>query len=159
MITVTIIKLDNCNGNQTMKTNHTHGGKRTGAGRKSSGKETAVIRVDAELLPMIEQLKQGLITVTDNQAEIDKLKEVNALRVKELDSARLELMKAKTELNSVRTLKAENSALKAQLNKQKTVFCQCLTAKGMQCTKTASHEVKRHGFILWVCEQHYKALS
>lgn len=38
---------------------NSHGGKRPNAGRKPTGKETVVIRVDKALLPEIERLKHG----------------------------------------------------------------------------------------------------
>lgn len=133
----------------------TRGGKREGAGRKPTGKQTVVVRVDAELLPLIEQLKQGLKPVTDNQAEIDKLLEVNALRVLERDTARAELYKLKNQLTRMEDLKAENKELKANLAKGRQYVCQCLTAKGDKCGKTAIHENKLNGFVVWTCERHY----
>jgi hypothetical protein len=134
-----------------------HGGKRTGAGRKSSGKQTAVIRIDAELLPAIEQLKQGLNVVTDNQAEIERLLQHNEKLVYARDSAQQEAHKLKTELASLALLKAENEALKAKLGKSQLHTCQCLTAKGDQCGKNATHENKIHGFVVWTCDRHYKS--
>lgn len=146
--------------------NKTRGGKRENAGRKSSGKQTVVVRVDAELLPIIEQIKQnGFDSCNSNQDAIERLKsentkllEVNTLREQERDSARLQLKQLQAEQPNMIELKAENHALREQLKRSK-IFCQCLTAKGMQCTKKPSHEIKQGGFILWVCEQHYKALS
>lgn len=135
----------------------TRGGKRDGAGRKPTGKQTVVIRVDAELLPLIEQLKQGLNTVTDNQAEIDKLLAVNALRVSERDTARAELYNLTGKLSRLDDLRAENKELKAKLAKDKQRVCQCLTVKGDMCSKAATHENKVSGFIVWTCERHYNA--
>jgi len=111
MIIVTQIKVIKMSGlNQVDWAGHptTHGGKRTGAGRKSNGKKTAVIRVDAELLPVIEQLKQGLISVTGNQAEIDSLLQVNEKLVFERDSALIERNQAKAEAAHFRAIAAEN---------------------------------------------------
>lgn len=150
-----------------MQNDNKRGGKRENAGRKSSGKQTVVIRVDAELLPIIEQIKQhGFDSCNSNQDAIEQLKsenvkllEVNTLRVQERDTARIQLSKAKSEISALLHHQKENKALKEQLAKQKTVFCQCLTAKGVQCTRTANHEIKQHSFILWVCEQHYRALT
>lgn len=134
----------------------TRGGKRDGAGRKPSGKQTVVVRVDAELLPLIEQLKQGLNPVTDKQAELDKLLEVNALRVSERDTARAELFNLKSQLTRIEDLRAENKELKAKLSMGRQYVCQCLTAKGDMCGKTALHENKFNGFVVWTCERHYK---
>jgi hypothetical protein len=127
-----------------------HGGKRTGAGRKPSGKQTTVIRVDAELLPVIEQLKQGLINVAGNQAEIDCLLQINEKLVFERDQA-------KEELAHFRALAIELKALKPTPAQPKQIICQCLTAKGDMCGKTATHENKFNGFVVWTCERHYKS--
>jgi hypothetical protein len=135
-----------------------HGGKRTGAGRKPSGKQTAVVRVDAELLPVIEQLKQGLINVTGNQAEIDRLLQVNEKLVFERDGALIERDKAKAESAHFRAIASELNALKHKPEQPKQIICQCLTAKGEVCGKTASHESKFNGFVVWTCERHYKAV-
>lgn len=145
--------------NQVDWTEHptTHGGKRTGAGRKSSGKQTAVIRVDAELLPVIEQLKQGLIDVTGNQEEVERLLQVNERLVFERDGAKVERDKAKAETAHFRALAAELKTLKPATAQPKQIFCQCLTAKGDMCGKTASHESKFNGFVVWTCERHYKS--
>lgn len=58
---------------------NTHGGKRDNAGRKPTGKETVVIRVDKLLLPEIERLKINgpLVIKAAHQQLID---EVNQLR-------------------------------------------------------------------------------
>lgn len=150
-----------------MNSSKQHGGKRTGAGRKSSGKQTIVVRIDAELLPIIERIKQhGFDSYNNNQDAIEqlqnqntKLLEVNTLRVQERDSARIQLAKAKSEISALLHHKTENRVLKEQLNKQRIILCQCLTAKGTQCTKAASHEIKKSGFVVRLCEQHYKSLS
>lgn len=47
-----------------------HGGKRANAGRKPSGKQTVVVRVDEALLPAIEQLKAGIENCNTNQDEL-----------------------------------------------------------------------------------------
>jgi chromosome segregation ATPase len=101
-----------------------HGGKRDNAGRKkiadTEKKKTAVIRVDVNLLPAIEQLKQGLNPVTENQAEIERLTQINANLVDELDNALREIEKLVAEHQvKMDSLKAENEALKAKLNLQK----------------------------------------
>lgn len=147
--------------------NNQHGGKRIGAGRKANGKKTVVLRIDAELLPAIEHIKQhgfdyyynNQETINQLQSEKAKLLEVNALRVQERDAARMEVFKLKSEVSRLESFKAERKELKNQLSKQKQVTCQCMTAKSIQCTKQATHELKRHGFIVWVCEQHYKTLQ
>ena len=95
----------------------THGGKRDGAGRKPSGRKTITIRVDVELLPAIEQLKRGELIndTTSKQAEIDRLLEVNALRVSERDAARIERDQLKSQLTRLEWLRDENKALTTQL--------------------------------------------
>ena len=137
----------------------THGGKRDGAGRKPSGRKTITIRVDVELLPAIEQLKRGeLINDTiSKQAEIDRLLEVNALRVSERDAARIERDQLKSQLTRLEWLRDENKTLTTQLAKDRQRTCQCLTAKGDKCEKKATHENKLHGFVVRTCEQHYKS--
>ena len=140
--------------------NSTHGGKRDGAGRKPSGKKTTIIRVDVELLPAIEQLKRGeLINDTEikYKQEIDRLLEVNALRVSERDAVIVERDQLKSQLTRLEWLRDENKTLTTQLAKDIQRTCQCLTAKGDKCEKKATHENKRQGFVVWTCEQHYKS--
>ena len=70
-----------------------HGGKRENAGRKplvdAAKKQTAVIRLPVELLPMLEQLKQGgLIVVTANQDnDIERLKQRSMALAEQHDKA------------------------------------------------------------------------
>lgn len=138
----------------------TRGGKRTGAGRKPSGKQTAVIRVDVELLPAIEQLKQGLNTVTDIQTEYERLLQVNEQRISERDHARIECDQLKIEVTRLESWKAKYQALTAKtpVPPPKQVICQCLTSKGDMCGKTAIHENKFNGFVVWTCERHYNTV-
>ena len=137
-----------------------HGGKRDNAGRKKIAdvekKQTTVIRVDKELLPAIEQLKQGLNIVTDNQDELNHWKQRNIELVVEHDSAMHSINQLNAELNRVKQLKIENNALKMLLSKQKTQICQCVTVKGIQCNKAALHENNFNGFIVFTCERHYQ---
>ena len=140
--------------------NTKHGGKREGAGRKPSGRKTTTIRVDVELLPIIEQLKRRELmndTEIKHKQEIDRLLEVNALRVSERDSARLERDQLKSQLTRLEWLRNENKTLTMQLTKNRQHTCQCLTAKGDKCEKKATHENKLHGFVVLTCEQHYKS--
>ena len=72
-------------------TDNKHGGKRKGAGRPVTGKnETSVIRVDAALVPAINEIKakyrktqslDNLINVTNNQEHIN----VTSIQVDELE--------------------------------------------------------------------------
>jgi chromosome segregation ATPase len=140
-----------------------HGGKRNNAGRKriadTDKKQTTVIRVDVNLLPAIEKLKQGLIFVTENQEdkeEIERWKQRNIELVIERDRAIHNLNQLTAEINRLNQLKAENNALKTRLDKQKTYTCQCLTAKGIRCDKPALHENIVNGFIVFTCQRHYK---
>ena len=136
------------------------GGKRNNAGRKkiadAEKKQTTVIRIDKNLIPAIEQLKQGLNPVTENQDELERWKQRNIELVVERDSAIHNVNKLNAELNRVKQLKVENNALKTLLSKQKTQTCQCVTAKGIQCNKTALHENNFNGFMVFTCERHYQ---
>lgn len=68
-----------------------HGGKRDNAGRKKlinvEQKQTVVIRVDVNLLPLINQLKQGVNPVTENQDELERWQQRNIELVIERDRA------------------------------------------------------------------------
>ena len=100
-----------------------HGGKRDNAGRKkivdAEKKQTVVIRINVDLLPAIEQLKQGLNPVTDNQDELERLTQRNIDLVYERDNARHDVIRLTAELTRITSLKAENTALKAKLNQEK----------------------------------------
>jgi hypothetical protein len=137
-----------------------HGGKRDNAGRKkltdAERKQTTVIRVDSQLIPAIEQLKQGLNPVTENQRELERWQQRNMELVLERDQAILTANKRQEELNHIQQLKVENNALKTPVVKQKTQTCQCITAKGIQCTKPALHENIVNGFVVFTCERHYQ---
>jgi hypothetical protein len=137
-----------------------HGGKRDNAGRKKltdvEKKQTVVIRVDVNLLPLINQLKQGVNPVTENQDELGRWQQRNIELVIERDSAMYSVNQLNTEINHLKQLKVENNALKTLPGKQKTPTCQCLTAKGVQCSKTASHENIVNGFVVFTCERHYQ---
>jgi dynactin complex subunit len=87
-----------------------HGGFRNNAGRKplpeNAKKKTSVIRIDAELLPLVEKLKQGL-PVTQNQV----WQQTTALTEDDL----------KEQANCIERLMSENTLLKAtnaQLDKE-----------------------------------------
>lgn len=134
-----------------------HGGKRINAGRKAlpdtEKKKTVVIRIDYELLPSIEQLKQGLNLVTIIQ-EIDRLKERNLELVYERDNALHAITKLTNELtritqNKVATVKVST--------KSKPKECQCVTRTGNKCDKAATHENALNGFMVLTCERHYKS--
>lgn len=96
------------------------------------------------------------------RAELDRYKAGNTKLVEQRDNEHNQVIRLQTELRTAKTepakLKAELSAAKRELFKQKTRFCQCLTAAGHQCTKPATHENKHNGFILWTCEQHYQSV-
>ena len=151
-----------------------HGGKRENAGRKplpdEAKKQTAVVRVPVELLPMVEQLKQGSLVDTppnrydiEDSAEVERLKQRGVELVEQRDKEHLQVIRLKSELETAKRepmrLKVELSAAKRELDKHKQQSCQCLTAKGFQCEKRAGHEIKTGGFIVWMCEQHYKKLT
>jgi hypothetical protein len=138
-----------------------HGGKRDNAGRKkivdAEKKQTVVIRINVDLLPAVERLKQGLNPVTDNQDKLERLTQRNIDLVYERDNARHDVIRLTAELTRTASLKAENTTLKAKINQDKSHKCQCLTAKGLQCDKPAKHEHKINGFVVFTCERHYKS--
>jgi len=91
---------------------NTHGGKRSGSGRKKADitKETVVMRVDASLVPMVktlkEQLKDGkpldtLKGVTSNQDEIDQLKARNMELLLHRDKEHLKAVALQSKVNSL----------------------------------------------------------
>lgn len=133
-----------------------HGGKRENAGRKkladAERKQTTVIRVDSQLLPAIEQLKHGLNPVTENQRELERWQQRNMELVLERDQAILTANKLQEALK----LNIENKAAKTPVVKQKTPTRQCITAKGIQCSKPALHENIVNGFVVFTCERHYQ---
>jgi uncharacterized protein (UPF0335 family) len=108
-----------------------HGGLRNNAGRKplpeNAKKETSVIRIDAELLPLIEKLKRGL-SVTQNQVlkqttaltEDDLKEQANCIERLMTDKAQLsaQVQQLEKKLQKIKiddSLQAEIEALKAEL--------------------------------------------
>jgi hypothetical protein len=144
------------------------GGKRLNAGRPTLPdnlkKRTAVIRVDIELLPAIEELKNNtLISVTENQmvkTELERFKQRNQELVMKYDAEHLQVVSLTSKLEMVKReptqLRYEIKELERKLNKQKHRQCQCLTASGSQCERKAMNECKLNGFVIYLCEQHYQ---
>jgi len=86
-----------------------HGGRRANAGRKSSGKQTVVVRVDEALLPAIEQLKAGIDICNTNQDELIECRNRIATLEKMLQESK-ESSKAR-----IKTLETTNKALSTKL--------------------------------------------
>ncbi len=91
-----------------METKNTHGGKRAGSGRKGSG-PTKVIRVNVDLLPAIDRLKNGespdtTETVAPRLLELQRKYDLEHAKNLELE-AKLHSMKSK--VDTVDKLKAE----------------------------------------------------
>ena len=148
---------------------NTHGGKRSGSGRKKSDttKETVVIRVDASLVPIVktlkDQLREGkpldtLIGVTSNQDELDQLKARNMELLLHRDKEHLKARSLQSKVNSIqadcRALQRDYEALTV-----KEHSCQALTKDGLRCSKPARAKVKWHGVELRVCLQHQNSLT
>jgi molecular chaperone DnaK (HSP70) len=144
------------------------GGKRPNAGRPSLPdnvkKQTVVIRVDVDLLPAIEELKNNsLISVTENQmvkTELERFKQRNQELVMKYDAEHLRVVSLTSKLEMAKReptqLRYEIKELEGKLNKQKHRQCQRLTANGLQCDRKAMNECKLNGFVIYLCEQHYK---
>jgi hypothetical protein len=84
----------------------TRGGKRPNAGRKPSGKETVVIRVDKQLLPDIEKLKKihsghGTAAQKKSTNKLNQLLKENTELKKQLDTYWLKLAVLKQELEEL----------------------------------------------------------
>ncbi len=82
------------------------GGKRPNAGRKPSGRESIVIRVDKQLLPEIEKLKAKLFstrkgTYKKKTNELDCLRIENIALKSQLDTYSLNLDILKQELEEL----------------------------------------------------------
>lgn len=141
------------------------GGKREGAGRKSThGGDTKTIRVSIELLPAIRRLQNNEtsqidnVTQSNNAQELETLKQANYKIVLERDACKAELLIAK---NKIETLKQEPRRLKSEIDRLKKLetCCQAIKANGEQCTNPAKVRVNHGGYMVFVCVTHYNKIQ
>lgn len=141
------------------------GGKREGSGRKVSDQKklTKVVRVDVDLVELIEELKKryqsgvsinDLLGVTLNQDELGGAVDSDFVaKLQETIKAHKETMRTReVAYNEISAgLQHEIKCLKSQ-----PLICQKIKVDGNQCTKRATHEFKSNGFVFHVCGTHYK---
>lgn len=126
-----------------MNTTTQRGGKRENSGRKSvHGGKSVAIRVNADLLPFIEQLKAGNFESVQNQnsaesselsAKIDELKALNLRFISERDCEHQKALALQTQIES---LKRDANTLREEINrlKQTEHNCQAIKSNGERYT-------------------------
>lgn len=144
------------------------GGKRDNSGRKSThGGQTKTIRVNVELIPMIEKLQSGQFDfVTESkQAEIELLKseldQYKAANLKLVEQRDKQSQRAVALDNQIAGLKKQPDQLRAEIIRLKHLEhnCQALKANGDRCNRTAKGIVNFHGVLINVCLQHQNQLN
>ena len=143
------------------------GGKRKNSGRKKEkiATNTVVIRINKNLLPIVQHIKErskrgesveNLIQVTNNQDELKNLQSVSLKLVIARDKEHVKCVELE---GKNRVLKSEKQTLKQEITllKNKIFDCQFLTQNGIRCTRKAKITVNFQGVEIHSCYQHSKS--